>query len=237
MEEIIGKLAGSVFQDSYIGLQIRTRVTPRNPQTNYQQLRRGEFGYLAGTWRNLTTPQKDTWVAEAGSTPEAVRLFVQQNINLTLIEQPLITSHVSAPIPPVFPIEASSILETEFFVFASTALTVVPAGQSVLFFVTYEKAQTKMFTNPSEFSPILTFPELTDLATPVDVLAQWQSRYGQLVPNKRLCIKSVLIDNASGYRSPDSVQCYNVPLETGNFIIDADATFLVDSDGTFIIYP
>ena len=35
VEEIIGKLAGSVFQDSYMGIQIRTRASPRNPSSYF----------------------------------------------------------------------------------------------------------------------------------------------------------------------------------------------------------
>lgn len=234
MEEIVGKLAGSVFQDSYIGMQIRTRVSPRNPQTNYQQLRRGEFGYISQLWRNLTSIEQMTWITEAGSVTEAIRLFIQRNVNLTLIEQALINSFSATATPNPFPIEISLLDGTVFEVVATGSLTTVPADTSVLFFATYEKAQTKIFTNPSQFSPITTFAAGTDLSNPVDVLAQWQARYGQIHNDLRLCIKTVAISNLNGSRSADSVFCYNEPVIATYYIIDADGSIIINSDGTFV---
>ena len=79
--QIVRKLAGSVFQYSYGGFQIRTRVSPRNPQTQYQQLRRGDFGFLSQTWRNLSPTERQTFIDNAGTPPAALNLFVLSNVN------------------------------------------------------------------------------------------------------------------------------------------------------------
>lgn len=207
VEEIIGKLAGSVFQDSYGGLQVRTRVSPRNPQTQYQQLRRGEFGYLSASWRNLTPAQRQTFIDAASTPPAALNLFLQANVNLTLIEEPTIDSYTVTSDPGTMPISFVDASPTSILIKASGSPTTVPAGTKLLLQVTYLKAPTKIFTNPSQYSPVISFDEGTDLSAPVDILTEWQARYGVLVPDKRFCLKSALIDKSNGLRGADSVNC------------------------------
>lgn len=235
IEEIVGKLAGSVFQDSYMGMQIRTRVSPQNPQTEYQQLRRGEFGYIAQRWRTLTSTEQMTWITAAGSIPQAVRLFIQVNVNLSLIEIPIISSYTAGPLPDPFPLDIITLDGIVFEVQAPVAPYIVPAGTTLLLFATYEKKQTKIFTNPSEFSPIASFPAGTDFTGPIDILALWEARYGVIHNNLRLCIKTVVIDNTNGARSADSIQCVNEPVIETYYIIDDTGNRLIDSDGTLII--
>jgi len=209
VEEITGKLAGSVFQDSYGGFQIRTRVSPRNPQTQYQQLRRGEFGYLSASWRNLTSVQRQTFIDAAATPPGALNLFLQSNINLTLIEEPTITTYVASADPGPMTVVFVDASPTSILIKATGATTVVPAGTKLLIQVTYLKAPTKIFTNPSQYSPVISFDEGTDLAAPTDILTEWQSRYGVLLPDKRLCLKTALIDKSNGLRGADVVNCTN----------------------------
>jgi hypothetical protein len=207
VEEIVGKLAGSVFQDSYGGFQIRTRVSPRNPQTKYQQLRRGEFGYLSAGWRFLTDVQRQTFIDAAVTPPAALNLYLQSNINLTLIEEPTITDYIPSSDPGTMTVEFSNADTTEMTIRATGATTVVPAGTKLLIQVTYQKAPTKIFTNPSQYSPVISFDEGTDLSVPTDILTEWQSRYGQIVADKRLCLKANLIDKSNGRRGADVTNC------------------------------
>lgn len=207
IEEIIGKLGGSVFQDSYGGLQIRTRVSPRNPQTQYQQLRRGEFGYLSGSWRNLTSVQRQTFIDAASTPPAALNLFLKSNINLTLIEEPTIVTYIPSADPGSMTVEFVDASPESMLIRATGGTTVVPAGTKLLVQVTFLKAPTKIFTNPSMYSPVISFDEGTDLSIPTDILSEWQTRYGVLVPDKRVCLKANLIDKTNGLRGADSVSC------------------------------
>jgi hypothetical protein len=207
VEEIVGKLAGSVFQDSYGGFQIRTRVSPRNPQTKYQQLRRGEFGFLSATWRTLTSIERQTFIDNAASPGAALNLFLQANVNLTLIEEPTITTYIPSSDPGDMQIEFQSVDTTQMMIKATGGTTVVPDGSKLLIQVTYQKAPTKIFTNPSQYGPVISFDEGTDLSIPTDILTEWQSRYGQLVADKRLCLKANLIDKSNGRRGADVVNC------------------------------
>lgn len=234
IEEIVGTLAGSVFQDSYMGVQIRTRVSPRNPQSYFQQLRRGEFGYLSSGWRNLTAPQQQTWIDEAGSVNMGFRLYIGCNINLTLVEIDPVSSFIPSATPDSLPLEIQQYESSTIQVSAVTSSAVVPVNHKLLLFATYEKGATKIFTNPSQYGPIGSFPAGTDFSVPVDVTALWVSRYGIIRDGFQICIKSVLVNTTNGLRGADYVFCAVNPFIAVDSLIDSDGTFLINSDGTFI---
>jgi len=211
VDEIIGKLGGSVFQYSQGGYQVHVIGKPRNPQTKYQQLRRGDFGFLSASWRGLTISQRQTFIDNAPAGISPINFFVQQNVNLILIEEPTITSYVPTSTPDVMPCEIMNANPTEYDIKATGAITIVPAGQKLLIFTTSEKEQTKIFTNPSEYSPIISFDEGTNLSTLTSILTAYQNRFGQITDEKYLCIKSVLIDKTNGNRGADSINCANTP--------------------------
>lgn len=235
IESLTGKLAGSVFQDSYMGFQIRTRVSPRNPQSYYQQLRRGEFAYITQTWRTLTVAQRKSWIDAATSPSGGLNLFIESNINLSLINENLLTSFVPAPTPAYMPLEIVTLGNSIFTVQASGITKQVPLNTKLLLYATYEKGVTKIFTNPSQYSPIASFGAGADFSIPVSIASNWISRYGQFTTNKRICIKSVLLSTMNGMRGLEAIFCANEAPTVTYFIIDADGTFLIDSDGTFII--
>lgn len=211
--EIVGKLAGSVFQDSYGGFQIRSRVSPRNPQTYFQQLRRGEFGYITQLWRSLSQPQRDTWIAAAPSIGAAFNFFVQSNVNLSLINIAPSPVFISDPAPGNMPIEISSLTTTEFKIFASGFITTVPMDTVLLIFSTSTKEPSKIFTNPSQYSPIKMLPAGSDISSPMDVLSDWESRFGVITAGQRLCVKSALVSTINGSRTDTTPFCslINIP--------------------------
>jgi len=228
IEEITGKLAGSVFQDSYGGYQIRTRVTPRNPQSSYQQLRRGAFGFISATWRNLTDIQRQTFIDAALTPPAALNLYIQSNVNLTLIQEPVINSYTTSPAPDEMIVEIYQLTPTSFKIRATGATTTVPAGHSLLIFATYEKEPTKIFTNPSQFSPIISFPAGTDVSVPTDITAAWQARYGQLREGFKICIKSATIDITNGNRTDNPISCATNSIMTPQYAILISQTGTAD---------
>lgn len=205
IEEITGKLAGSVFQDSYGGFQIRTRVSPRNPRTNYQQLRRGEFGFISSLWRGLDAVQRQTFI-DAASTPRAaLNLFIQSNVNLTLIEEPTISSYSAATTPALMPIGIIAVSPAAFLIAAVSGLQIVPTATRLLIYVTFGKALTQVFTNPSQYSPVLSFPAGFDISLPIDIIAEYNTRFGQLPADSLLGLKSVLVSTINGTRGAEFI--------------------------------
>lgn len=209
VDEIVGKLAGSVFQYSQGGYQVHTRIVPRNPQTQYQQLRRGEFGFLSASWRSLTTTQRNTFIANTPIGISTLDFFIRQNVNLVLINEATINSYTATTTPTDFAVAITTANPDEFTITASGMVTTVPPGQKLLVFCTNCKDQTKIFTNPSEFSPIISFDEGTDLSAPTSILTAFNDRFGQLTADQYLCVKTVLIDKSNGNRGVESISCSN----------------------------
>lgn len=233
-EEILGKLAGSVFQDSYIGMQVRGLPRPKNPQTQLQQLRRGNFRLLASSWRFLTLTQQNTWSSYAGSIPEGLRLFIGNNINLILVGMTIINSYSASSLPVNFPIAIVELTITTFTFQASGTPTVVPANQRLLVYATSDKQPTLLFNNPSNYTPITFFNAGTDLSSPMDLFAAWTAHYGVMRNIRRVCIKTVLISTLNGDRGGEEFACATSPFIATSDVIDSDGTFVIDSDGTFI---
>lgn len=234
--ELVGKLAGSVFQYSYGGFQVHTRVVPSNPQTERQQLRRGWFGWFAANWRNLTPIEQGTFITAAGSEPEGFRLFLSSNINSFLIDEPFISSYSSGPAPDPMPLDIDALSPGVFDVIAAGTPSTVPAGTKLLLFATAEKVLPKRFTNPSEYSPIVYFDEGTDLSSATSVLTEWQALYGVLSGTKRICINAVLIDKANGNRSADSIICQPPITTTTFYVIDGNGDAIIDGNGDHVVF-
>ena len=205
VEEIVGKLAGSVFQYSYGGYQIHSKGKPRNPQTTYQQLRRGDFGFLSGSWRDLTPTQRQTFIDASSPGSAALNLYLQSNVNLTLIEEPTITDYVASTEPDLMPLEFTSVTDEVCLVKASGSVLVVPTDTKLLIYLTYLKQPTQLFTNPSQYSPVISFDEGTDLTNDVDIAAAFTARYGALKVDKLIGMKTVLIDKTNGLRGAESI--------------------------------
>lgn len=105
------KLNGSVFSKNRYGPYVRTRATPANPQTAYQQEVRQAFGSLSSAWRNLSDAERSAWSAAAQDFPvldafgnskilSGNALFVSLNRNRLLIGQPTLTL---PPLPQAVP--------------------------------------------------------------------------------------------------------------------------------------
>ena len=234
VEEIIGKLAGSVFQDSYQGYQIRSRVTPRNPRTSYQQLRRGEFGFLTSTWRDLTPTERQTWIDNAPPGMQGLNFYVQSNVNVILTGLPPMRDTTPGTIPEAFPITISELNPPAFTIQATTSLNIVPAGQNLLILATAERPPSQLFNNPSNFQPIVTFASGSNLTGGAPIGIEWRSHYGIMRGAYRICVKAVLIDAATGLRGPESIACAIESELPDNVIVDADGTFIVSSTGDFL---
>lgn len=61
MTDARGKLGGQVFSKNRSGAYVRTKVTPVNPQTSFQQANRQLLGNLSSQWSSLSTEQRTAW--------------------------------------------------------------------------------------------------------------------------------------------------------------------------------
>lgn len=79
IDTIYGKLGGTIFQVSNGGHQMRTRVSPRNPATQFQQNRRAGFATDLTAYRSLSTANRNTWLApQTGYSDGIIRFTTVQ---------------------------------------------------------------------------------------------------------------------------------------------------------------
>lgn len=74
MTDARGKLGGQVFSRNRAGAYVRTKVTPINPRTTFQQSVRSVFGSISSAWSSLTAAQRASW-NEAVSNWQRTNIF------------------------------------------------------------------------------------------------------------------------------------------------------------------
>lgn len=95
IDQISGKLNGTIFARNKGGNYVKGLSIPANPQTPHQQNVRNRFSYISQEWRNLTEEQRQSWREIAKVRPVRNRLgeerflsgfqwFQKININSTL---------------------------------------------------------------------------------------------------------------------------------------------------------
>ena len=84
-DSITGSLGGSVIQNSYGGLQLRTKVKSKNPQSGYQQAVRNRFAQISYRWKALDSSFKTSWIDATGQPTTGNQLFQSCNINAILV--------------------------------------------------------------------------------------------------------------------------------------------------------
>lgn len=108
VDNISGKLNGTVFANNKGGHYMRSKSKPTNPQTAEQSLRRSVFASIASSWRELNQGQRNAWDQAAQDFPYTNRLgdtkilsgfslHQKLNTNLTLVDQ---TAELAGPPSP-----------------------------------------------------------------------------------------------------------------------------------------
>lgn len=180
-----GKIGGHVASKNRGGAYLRTKVTPANEQSSYQQSVRNLFTALTQGWRSLTQAQRDAWnaaVADYSRTdifgdirnPSGINLYqrlnnVLQSVGEAVISVPPLPSAVenvvASSVTAAVAIPAMSLL------FAPT----VPAGTKVKIFATAPMSAGKNYVK-SAFRAIGTMSPAA--VSPRDLLAEYVAKYG-----------------------------------------------------------
>lgn len=109
VDNISGKLNGSVFARNKGGHYIRSKSNPTNPQTEKQNLVRSLLSGVSTEWRNLTHEQREAWKGATKDFPyqnklgdskiySGFNLFVKHNQNLQNYDPASPT--LISPMPP-----------------------------------------------------------------------------------------------------------------------------------------
>lgn len=116
VDNISGKLNGTVFAKNKGGNYMRSKSKPSNPKTAAQMAVRATFGSISSAWKNLTESARSAWRESASSFPYINRLgdskilsgfalHQKLNTNLDLIGE----SALTFPPEPKSPVNFSSL--------------------------------------------------------------------------------------------------------------------------------
>jgi len=203
VDELKGKLGGSVFQKCGNALSVRSNLSHNPPSSESAMLSRTQFAQIAYRWRNMSEAQKLLWNQNASSFPSVdgfgnpqiltgYQTFILCNRSLLLIGRPL--SVASTPYnPPTF----SDLDIGSMFIGGATltfnALSAIPATTTILVYTTKGfkgeiplnsvKKTYATFVNSASMNPLNIFTPVYGVINPKPVAGENILTYSVAVNN------------------------------------------------------
>lgn len=199
------KLNGSVFSKNRYGNYVRNKVTPVNPQTSYQQAQRQMLASLSTGWRGLTQAQRDAWIAGAGAFQRTdifgKPIILAGNALYIALNKNLINAGSTKVDDIPTPVTVPSIAISDLTAAAGTPAlsftidpTTIPSG-----FVLFVKATGQISPGKQYVKNLLRWIGLGTATTgSVDILSDYNDRFGSLVEGKRITVQAYLVSSTTG---------------------------------------
>lgn len=202
------KIGGHVASANRGGAYFRTKVTPINPRTSFQNTVRARLTSLSQAWRGLTDVQREGWNAAVSQfsrtdifgdirNPSGVNLYQRLNNNLLAVGEAAIDD-----VPAVAEVEVVDLI-------GITAVRLPQALSIDLSAAVPATSKVKVFATPS-LSPGINFVSSeyrqigfldVDSPTPVDLLALYTARFGDLVQNQKVFVAIEFVNIDTGQTS------------------------------------
>lgn len=212
VDNISGKLNGTVFAKNKGGHYMRSKSMPSNPKTSFQTAVRARFGAIAQLWGALTQAQRNAWNAMASEFPYRNRLgdtkilsgfalHQKLNTNLAVIGQ----SAISNPPEPISPngiisvSGAASAASQEFTVqarFADSVLA-VPATGVIMATPPLREGVSNFDTQLREIGTT----KVSELEAGIDIMTLYSARFGGVVAGQKIGLSVHTIADGSGIAS------------------------------------
>lgn len=203
----VGELSGSqgntTAAHNVAGPYLRNRTIPVNPNTPAQATRRNNFQEVSSRYRGLTALQQQGWITLGQTWPivdslgqshprTGLQAFMAQNLVRRLFAQPDIDD---APILSLVNILTS--LSGSFALAvptASIAFTPTPIGANIrmLIWTTGNHSPGVNFYKDADYR--LLAATAANVASPVDVLAAFQLRFGNPIVGASVGVKASLVN-------------------------------------------
>ncbi len=205
-----GKLGGHVASRNTAGSYLRTKVTPINPQTQFQEDARERFGSLSQSWRGLTEVERTSWNAAVGEfattdvfgdlkNPTGFNLFQKLNNNLLNVSQSTIDL---APTPSAIATVGVGVLTVDVGVGDEITIAMsgsVPTATSMQIWATPGLSAGKSFAE-SEFR--LLQVEAAAGTSPVDIKTSYIARFGTPSVGTKVFVFLKFVNDVTGQTSP-----------------------------------
>lgn len=202
-----GKLGGHVLTKSRNGATARTKVTPANPQTSYQQANRATFGQLSSNWAALDEAERKAW-NEAVNEWQKTNIFgdlknpAGRDLYISLNRNILQAGGTAIDVPPTKEgITPNAITSIDFdAVNEEISITLQDDPKTNEVAVIYFTAP--MSPGRYNFSGAYRF-FMTNNKSPITIpYADYEARFGSLVVGKALGLQVAICNKVTGEKSP-----------------------------------
>jgi len=207
-----GKIGGHVASKNRGGAYLRTKVTPANGQTTFQNAVRATFTDLAQGWRGLTEAQRQAWNAAVTDfsrtnifgdliNPSGINLYQRLNNNLLSIGEAAIS------VPPLPASVGACVITSATNAIGGATMTLVfdgpvPADTTVKIFATAPMSAGKSFVK-SEYRQIGTMPAAE--ASPFNVKTLYLAKFGtQGAVGQKIFFKLLPVNSVTGQAGASS---------------------------------
>lgn len=202
-----GKLGGHVLTKSRNGASVRTKVTPTNPQTFYQQYNRTIFGQLSSSWTSLTEAQRKAW-NEAVDEFQKTNIFgdlkapAGRDLYISLNRNILNAGGTEIVIPPTKEgIKPNAITSVDFDDVGEkidiTLLNEPDANEVAMVYLTAPMSPGR-YNFSGAYRTFLNY-QTDEISVP---FSEYEARFGSLQTGKALGLKVVIINKITGEVSP-----------------------------------
>lgn len=212
----VGQLSGSAgavtASHNRYGAYLRAHVIPVNPATTAQTAWRALMANISQTWRSLTAAQRADWNAYGGALPPRIDAlgspytlngqtsFMSANTAIKLYDP--LAALITTPALITLPANLTSVTITTAAAIAafSVAYTATPlaAATKLVVYATPQQGAGVQYVKPSLLAKI--FVSAAAAASPANVLAAYNAKFGTLVAGKKIRVRTIVI-NSSGGRS------------------------------------
>lgn len=202
---LTGKLSGSVFQNSLGGLQLRSRVSPRNPRSAKQQSFRSKWGSNARLWNTLLPAEIASWNDNAPEGSSGKAFFQEINAFIIRTGQPALRTYspgsaLDAPGPVFDAIEPGN-LQVSF----PGIVGALPAATYLNYFLSPQYSPGTSFISSHAYIFLGSILPAAEPADTIDITAAYTAAFGNPVPGNVIGIRAYQIDVSTGQTSPADV--------------------------------
>lgn len=206
MTDARGKLGGQVFSKNRGGAYIRTKVTPSNPRSSFQQAVRALLSSFSQAWSALTSAQRAAWNGAVSNwsktdifgdikNPSGKNLFVRLNTKAVNAGYP---SMNDVPEKADLPVNDCSGVLVDI---SSTSVTLTGlTGSASSRVVVYATPQLTAGTSNAKNKFRKIYDAVSNAVVPVDIFTAYENRFGALAAGQNVQFQVELVV-ASGQSS------------------------------------
>lgn len=213
--DLRNKLNGTVFAKNRYGLYARTKVTPVNPQTTYQQQNRSVLGNNSSAWKGLTQDQRNAWIAAAPNFPvtdifgnvhilSGQALYVKLNNNLANAGQATINMPPTPVSMPAITLLSAAADVSDASIDLTFDAATAGAGFTPMFYATPPIIASKLYVK----NRLRLLGTAVIAASAADIYSIWNPRFGSLIAGQRITVNFAVVSNTTGQMStPSNATC------------------------------